>query len=364
METNKDNLYRWRTVSNFLDLSKDLKGNEVKHQDTVHMVFTEYLGWPDSAISREVRIKQGSTSKRVDFVIEKEDFQRIPIEVKTSDSLDSGVEQLGSYMLHLQSDLGILIKDCFYFFFDEDYGRNIKTLSDAVFVVPFSSTSFSLGELLLRQLDYSDFNPSAIKNSLIELRNKKLVEEKELSLREGIKRKINSEEFVRNAIKYSLYNDGYTIEDDGYIIDNLIESIKISITYTDTVDNDVNQSQFPNIQRNTSGKRHRFLLDGKMYDGCSELAYAVIKKYAKISNCSINALREELTLAGITSSVFKPDVEIKGNNRSWPEKYKMELPGDRSVIRVYTQWNYSINNDNFSPIIKFAERQGWHIEEK
>ncbi len=358
-----DNNIRWRIISDLLNLSKDLKGNEIKHQDTVYKIFTEYLGWPTSAISREVKIKQGATNKRVDFVIEKEDLPKIPIEVKTSDSLDSGVEQLGSYMLHLQADLGILIKDSFYFFFDESYGRNIKTLCDAVLIVPFSSTSPSLGDLFLKLLDYSEFNPSVIKSTLIELRDRKIIEEKKSSIKEEIKRIINSEDFVRNAIKSSLYNEGYTIEEHGSIIDDLIENIKVSINYTDMAYNDVNQSRLDNTQRNSSGITHRFLFDGITYTGCSELAYAVIQKFVKTTNCSITDLRDELSRAKITSSVFKPDVDIEGNPRSWPERNKMELPGDGSVIRVYTQWSYYVNNDNFSPILKFAESQGWHIEE-
>ncbi|MDE6100820.1 MAG: type I restriction enzyme HsdR N-terminal domain-containing protein [Paramuribaculum sp.] len=362
-ETTMDNCKKWKMISDLLDISKDLNSNEIKHQDTVYNVFTNYLGWPDSAICREVRIKQGATAKRVDFVIEKEDSLRIPIEVKTSGSPDSGVEQLGSYMLHLQSEIGILIKDCFYFFYEEDYGRNIKTLDDAVLVIPFSATTFSLGDMLLKLLDYSEFNPDAIKNSLCELRRSKAAEKKKSSVKEGIKRMINSEEFVRNAIKKSLYNEGYAIEEHSKIIDELIEDIKITINFTDTVDKGFINSKSSNANVNSSGKRHRFSFDGRIHEGCSELAYSIIQKYATTSNCSIKELREILSTAGITSSVFKPDGDIKGNSRSWPDKYKMQLPGDGSVIRVYTMWNHAISNDNFSPILKFAESQGWHIEE-
>ena len=65
----------------------------------------------------------------------------------------------------------------------------------------------------------------------------------------------------------------------------------------------------------------------------------------------------------VTSSVFKLENEIKGASRSWPERMRLDMPGDGARIRIYTMWNYNKNNDNFTPVIKFAKKQGWTIEE-
>lgn len=354
-----NHIEKWNTISQLLDLSKDL--DESKHQDIIYKVFTEFLEWPDHAIEREVKVQQGSTQKKVDFALKQNGICILPIEAKISDKSKSGVKQLGSYMIYMQADMGILIGNKFYFFYDVECGRNIETLDDAVLVVPFKADS-TYGEKIIKLLDYPNFNINGLKTFLGNLHNKKEDEFKQRNIKERIVKIIKSEGFIQEAIKSRIYSEGYLEPEYGGILDEIIDDFEIS-------DKSINADKVENTnsilpKEESSGKRHRFKFNGKIYNGCTELAYAIILKYATVSNCTVKELRKELQSYSVTSSVFKLDKDYQNTeNRSWPERTKMTLPGDGSIIRIFTMWNYYKGNDNFSEIIDFAENQGWEVDE-
>ncbi len=358
-----DNVTKWRVISCLLDLSKDLQGGEIRHQDNIYKIFTEYLGWPENSIDREMKIRQGSTPKRVDFVLKKDNSCVVPIEVKTAYSAESGVEQLGSYMLHLGVDLGILIRDKIYFFYDDNCGRNMKMLDDAVFIVPFSDICTD-GDDVVRLLDFSNFNPETIKSVLIDLKNKKQEETRQQKFKDSIVNKIKSVEFIHKAIKAKLNREGPEASEYVGMIDEILDNFEISVKPLHSLNIDNKDDELPYPKAESPGQRHKFKFKGQVYDGCSDLAYAIVKEYVNETNCTINELRKELKSAKVTSSIFKLENDVKDPNRSWPERMRLDVPGDRSKIRIYTMWNYCKGgNDNFSPLLRFAAKQGWEIEE-
>lgn len=132
----------WKRIVDILSATMD-HSKEIKYHNSIVKVFTDpdYLGWPENQVVSEYPIQMGST-KKCDIVLLDKNIQTplIAIEVKLSTSSNDGVEQLGSYMDRCNPRLkfGMLVKDSINIFYDEETGRNIKSLADSIFTVPFS----------------------------------------------------------------------------------------------------------------------------------------------------------------------------------------------------------------------------------
>ncbi len=110
----------WPIIARLLDLTKE--SSESNFQNGIMSILTSDLGWPESQVSKEYPVRMGSTSKKMDFLLkDSEQHPMVVIEVKLSKSHDDGVAQLGSYMnaLEPQLNIGLVIKDKIYVFYDE-----------------------------------------------------------------------------------------------------------------------------------------------------------------------------------------------------------------------------------------------------
>ena len=129
----------WPIIARLLDLTKE--SSESNFQNGIMSILTSDLGWPESQVSKEYPVRMGSTSKKMDFLLkDSEQHPMVVIEVKLSKSHDDGVAQLGSYMnaLEPQLNIGLVIKDKIYVFYDESNGRKLSSLSDAIYSIPLS----------------------------------------------------------------------------------------------------------------------------------------------------------------------------------------------------------------------------------
>lgn len=294
---------QWELISSLLNLTKDLEGKETKHQDAVLSVLNN-LGWTGESIDREYYIQQGSSPTRVDFVLLPSDGQVLPIEVKTANSKDKGVKQLGSYMLHLEAEYGILVRDKIYFFYDERHGKEISTLEDAAFIVPFS-VNCNDGEELLRLLAFDHYDSRMVKSFLRDELQKKKEKKEELQVKNQILKKLQSEEFVREAIKDRLIKEGFDINKYALILDHMLKECSLMITPFPLASPEGRINNKDSYAKsNSSGNHHKFHFEGRIYDGCNRLAFEIIKKYVETTKCSESELRKALNNADVTTSVF------------------------------------------------------------
>ncbi|WP_289287278.1 type I restriction enzyme HsdR N-terminal domain-containing protein [Duncaniella dubosii] len=148
----------WPIIARLLDLTKE--SSESNFQNGIMSILTSDLGWPESQVSKEYPVRMGSTSKKMDFLLkDSEQHPMVVIEVKLSKSHDDGVAQLGSYMnaLEPQLNIGLVIKDKIYVFYDESNGRKLSSLSDAIYSIPFES-GCAEGEKFVELFDFNSFS--------------------------------------------------------------------------------------------------------------------------------------------------------------------------------------------------------------
>lgn len=205
----------WKTIVDILSATMD-HSKEIKYHNNIVKVFTDpdYLGWPESQVVSEYPVQMGST-KKCDIVLLDKDIQTplIAIEVKLSTSPSDGVEQLGSYMDRCNPRLkfGMLVKDSINIFYDEETGRNIKSLADSIFKVPFIPDNLK-GEEFVKLFLYENFSIDKIQDFCE--RQKKFIEQKLHRQNKilNIKKKLADINILKQAISLYLKNQG-VIED-------------------------------------------------------------------------------------------------------------------------------------------------------
>lgn len=244
--------FKWNSSSSILETASSYAPEHI-YQDKIYEMFTETLQWDNSKVEKEHPVKMGSTYKKIDFLLF--DENKIPIvaiEVKTSQSHDNGVEQLGSYMnsLEPQIKIGIVIKDKIYLFYDEANGRKLTDLTDAIYSIPFEKNN-KLGETFINLFDYNNFNYQNLIDFCIQRKDEiEKEKQKESQIQEIINllSGSNGQNFVEDAIISKIIHDNIFDSIEIETIKSALNRICINISRQNKFSSATNSQPYANIQ--------------------------------------------------------------------------------------------------------------------
>lgn len=230
----------WKNISGQLKYAKKTS-NEYDYQSAIYDIITDedYLGWPADRVKREYPIQMGST-KKSDIVLLDSNYEPcIAIEVKLASSTYDGVEQLGSYMdrCNPRLEFGITIKDDISLFYDEDTGRSIHSIDDAILSASLEDSFDVEGIAIVENLSFKNFNEKTFKTYCEE---KLIKRKKELDTKNKIRRVSNllSGDSGKTIIQKALCQ--YLITEN--IIDAGEEDIVVEIINNISLNNSGHQS--------------------------------------------------------------------------------------------------------------------------
>lgn len=221
----------WKQISCILKYAQF--NEESIYQAAIAEIFIDYLGWPNERVIREYAIQMGST-KKVDMVLLDSQSQPIiAIEVKCANASSTGIEQLGSYMDRCNPRLiyGITIKDSINLFYDENTGRSLHSLDDAILSCKLNDLTNLDGIKFVELLNYQNFNKNALKSYCENvISNRKVAAERNTKLQE-IRELLNGEtgrKIIQESICNYLLSAGIIKIGDESIVTEITSDISLN----------------------------------------------------------------------------------------------------------------------------------------
>lgn len=274
----------WRRISRHLKVAKN-SAKEDNYQLAIYDIFLEpdFLGWPENRVIREYPVQMGST-KKADIVLLNSDLAPIlAIEVKVSNSSSDGIEQLGSYMDRCSPRLefGIAIKDTFSLFYDENTGRSIHSINDAVISCSFDNPYDEDGIKIVELLSFQNFDVDALKTfceeRLFSLR-KKLEREKKVRELSNLLSGDSGRTLINKAICQYLKDNNFIVDGEEDLLDEILVKLpqissKVEFSLVNTEPNRISKINYkfiPSMEefvehlKNNICYRHFILNDGRV----------------------------------------------------------------------------------------------------
>lgn len=316
----------WNKIVDEYNKNKNKKEELV--QRTWEMLFKFSFNYSDGEIDPQKSVKMGSTSKKADIVIKKDNIDIFIIELKRH-TLHDGQEQLFSYLNQLKIDLGVLVCDNLYIY-DYDFTTQNKF---TMIEIPFEHDNPN-GVKFVELFTKDNFDKQAIKNFINEINEKHAAITKiQNELSQGLIIELLKKHFIE------------TMEISENEVKNVLQDYNISITKnTNTNIATLSPSCTQSFSKNSACKDNtQYTVNGEHTGGKGPTVYATVKLYIE-SNNGIGF--EELKQA-FPDHIAKPG--FGKMIRRYEEVSKKEWEGSRfnkealilsdgTKVAVSTQW--------------------------
>ena len=178
-------------------------------------------------------MQMGSIKKSDIMLLDSDSSPLIAIEVKLSNSASNGIEQLGSYMDRCEPRLvfGITIKDSINFFYDENTGRSIHSISDAAISASIDDPSDADGIKMVELLSFQNFDVDSLKSFCVErltVLRKKSERERRICEVSDILSGDSGNVLMRKAIRQYLKDSNFIDEGEEDIVDEITENLYLT----------------------------------------------------------------------------------------------------------------------------------------
>lgn len=332
------------SVFNLLGKSFD---NEAEYRDCIvkHLLYN-VLGW-NNHLQKEYPIQIGHKKMKVDIMLFSDDGDTplLPIEMKRPQTSDDGVEQLFSYMLRVQSEIGLVIKDKIYVFYfgkDKNYSRQHLSLRDAAWVVSFNDSTENL-DLFCKMFAKENFDMEKVKEFL----HTKLQDiHKQRKKVEQIKQ-VQSE--INKVLVEDLLIGCFDFDDD--IVREALADFEITVSRKN------NFALETDDEVTTANQEREYFIDNVSSSNKNKFVRTVVRKYIKDHP---SATYDELkkALAPMATDIINSIENIQrwvADNHQQVWRGEEFVSSDNVRFRVYNQWKAN----NFHKVITFAKEQGY-----
>ena len=370
----------WNEICLELSDCKRRNVQEKEYENTIVRCLV-FLGWKKSLgeITTQYPVQVGHETKLADIVVSSEGIEQFVIEVKRPSHVicQEDERQMFSYMRLLKNQVwfGLYIGDDIRLYYDD---RSSQSFPEPLFIV-----------------DIVKDNPDGVR--LVELFAKESFDiEKLQEFCRQKKEDLNKEQRIREEVEMLLSGNGEELFRRLYCEDCISRGLeeafakkvleKISVNFL-SKDQQANTHDWPDLHKSTpvdnvwedhlqkkttsQPKRFkRYSLNKSNPLGCGRLALAIVRQYVK-ENPHLTYKEIEQRLPSCATIGTWKEIEQESTTRHDPRfmsrwftrHEELMTSADKQVFALTTQWGANGPSPNILPMIEFARKQGYLVEE-
>ena len=370
----------WNEICLELSDCKRRNVQEKEYENTIVRCLV-FLGWKKSLseITTQYPVQVGHETKLADIVVSSEGIEQFVIEVKRPSHVicQEDERQMFSYMRLLKNQVwfGLYIGDDILLYYDD---RSSQSFPEPLFIVEISKDNPD-GVRFVELFAKESFDIEKLQEFC---RQKKEELDKEQKIKEEIEMLLsgNGEELFKRL--YCEYCISKGLEED--FANRVLEKISVNFLSKDhqtsthylsdlhknsPVDN-VWEDQIRNKTAFQSKHIKRYSLNKSNPLGCGRLALAIVRQYVK-ENPHLTYKEIQQRLPSCAAIGTWKEIEQESATRHDPRfmsrwftrHEELMTSADKQVFALTTQWGANGPSPNILPMIDFARKQGYVVEE-
>ena len=370
----------WNEICLELSDCKRRNVQEKEYENTIVRCLV-FLGWKKSLseITTQYPVQVGHETKLADIVVSSEGIEQFVIEVKRPSHVicQEDERQMFSYMRLLKNQVwfGLYIGDDIRLYYDD---RSSQSFPEPLFIVDIVKDNPD-GVRFVELFAKESFDIEKLQEFC---RQKKDELDKEQKIKEEIEMLLsgNGEELFKRL--YCEYCISKGLEED--FANRVLEKISVNFLSKDhqtsthylsdlhknsPVDN-VWEDQIRNKTAFQSKHLKRYSLNKSNPLGCGRLALAIVRQYVK-ENPHLTYKEIQQRLPSCAAIGTWKEIEQESSTRHDPRfmsrwftrHEELMTSADKQVFALTTQWGANGPSPNILPMIDFARKQGYVVEE-